>query len=706
MRPRYHVLFVVLVSVLTPLGSAGSAAAQTWVETPSLLTARYTAYAPRFEFNTDPIAIRSGQQQLWFSTARTNFVRMDVCLGSESVCPEGEDPDWQVLSDGGYPRQDIRWTGVPTVPGYYEVQLRYFILNGPIEYRTFDLYVVPPAQRAFSHGTGSPKSTMMLWTGTTTALDSPLLVVEGIDADNVSNESHYYALGSIPESNLFGVGRSRGADVLILNFVDGGRDMRLNADVVRSAVLYVNQIKTGSRKLDVAGVSMGGVIARYALADMERDGVAHNVARFVSIDAPQQGAILDNGLLYWMRYPPSYADGNFEVPDNITSTAGKQLLVFNPFDTAFPSLHRQFFDELDAIGGDGYPDQTVENVGVSFGTTAANPNVDEEWLEIVIGNVVGNDHFYIEEWNDEALPGSFLPREITMIGGLANVFEIIDVDFSLDRKSHPTFIPYDSALDIRNGQSRFDGELIHADVALGPKFHDEVPPEIVEPLLSRLGYGVAPLAASFSGPSAVVQGDYDTWTSTTTGGQPPYTYLWEYAYPCDDPDPCPPGQDCALMMGPICDVWTAVGTGPSLTHTFAATYGSVKIRLTATDAEDTSHAYTRIITVTGGAGVAGAGGTASAQAGAPVAFALEGAHPNPFGAATTIRFGLPEAAEIRLAVYDALGREVAVLVDGSLEAGYHEAAFDGSALPSGTYLVRLVAASSHRVATERVTLLR
>ncbi len=67
------------------------------------------------------------------------------------------------------------------------------------------------------------------------------------------------------------------------------------------------------------------------------------------------------------------------------------------------------------------------------------------------------------------------------------------------------------------------------------------------------------------------------------------------------------------------------------------------------------------------------------------------AFPNPFTATATIRFALPEASEVRLAVYDALGREVTVLVDGALEAGAHAAAFDGRALPSGAYTWRLEA---------------
>ncbi len=81
-----------------------------------------------------------------------------------------------------------------------------------------------------------------------------------------------------------------------------------------------------------------------------------------------------------------------------------------------------------------------------------------------------------------------------------------------------------------------------------------------------------------------------------------------------------------------------------------------------------------------------------------------GAYPNPFRGRTTLRFSTEQAADVRLAIYDALGREVAVLVDGPVEAGLHAAALDGAGLASGAYVWRLVV--GHRVETGRLTLLR
>ncbi len=73
---------------------------------------------------------------------------------------------------------------------------------------------------------------------------------------------------------------------------------------------------------------------------------------------------------------------------------------------------------------------------------------------------------------------------------------------------------------------------------------------------------------------------------------------------------------------------------------------------------------------------------------------LLGARPNPFNPRTEIVFDLARAADCRLSVFDARGREVAVLLDGRRDVGRHAAAWDGRdltgrALPSGTYIAGL-----------------
>lgn len=75
--------------------------------------------------------------------------------------------------------------------------------------------------------------------------------------------------------------------------------------------------------------------------------------------------------------------------------------------------------------------------------------------------------------------------------------------------------------------------------------------------------------------------------------------------------------------------------------------------------------------------------------GLPREVTLGAAGPNPFAASAAVRFGVPAATHVRLVLYDLLGREVARLVDGPVDAGWHTARLDGSALVSGVYLLRL-----------------
>jgi hypothetical protein len=66
-------------------------------------------------------------------------------------------------------------------------------------------------------------------------------------------------------------------------------------------------------------------------------------------------------------------------------------------------------------------------------------------------------------------------------------------------------------------------------------------------------------------------------------------------------------------------------------------------------------------------------------------------YPNPFNPSTTISYGLPQRSQVTLSVFNTLGQQVAQLVNGDMEAGYHEVKFDGGKLASGVYLYRMQA---------------
>jgi hypothetical protein len=75
--------------------------------------------------------------------------------------------------------------------------------------------------------------------------------------------------------------------------------------------------------------------------------------------------------------------------------------------------------------------------------------------------------------------------------------------------------------------------------------------------------------------------------------------------------------------------------------------------------------------------------------GVPQGFRLLPNYPNPFNPSTTIQFSVGERTHAKLSVFDPMGREVAVVLNGEVARGTHALQFDGSALSSGVYIARL-----------------
>jgi hypothetical protein len=88
----------------------------------------------------------------------------------------------------------------------------------------------------------------------------------------------------------------------------------------------------------------------------------------------------------------------------------------------------------------------------------------------------------------------------------------------------------------------------------------------------------------------------------------------------------------------------------------------------------------------------------------PMAFALYQNYPNPFNPKSEIRYLISEFRQVRLVVYDLLGREVAELVNEKQAPGTYNVRFDASDLSSGVYVYRLT--SGDNIAVRKMLLLR
>lgn len=88
----------------------------------------------------------------------------------------------------------------------------------------------------------------------------------------------------------------------------------------------------------------------------------------------------------------------------------------------------------------------------------------------------------------------------------------------------------------------------------------------------------------------------------------------------------------------------------------------------------------------------------------PESVNLKQNYPNPFNPSTTISFYLPENSYVRLAVYNVVGQQVAILRDENVSGGDHSVVWNASEMPSGIYIVKLE--TQQNVLTRKITLIK
>ena len=79
-------------------------------------------------------------------------------------------------------------------------------------------------------------------------------------------------------------------------------------------------------------------------------------------------------------------------------------------------------------------------------------------------------------------------------------------------------------------------------------------------------------------------------------------------------------------------------------------------------------------------------------------------YPNPFNPSTQINFAIPQTTKVSLKVFNAIGKEVATLIDGQIEPGNHSVVFDATDLSSGVYYYTI--STENLIQTKKMILLR
>lgn len=344
----------------------------------------------------------------------------------------------QIDFDNGQGYQTVAINAVKTISytsgGEKELKVKFVYSGGPTLYSHSKIWVdyIAPQGGLFArfNGTGTDvifnrqPITGNTWQGIAgTALvtvelapghmqlTKPLIVVEGFDPDSRfdyrslidrddpgglevdldPDPAVLYTLNDAIEAEDY--------DLVFIDFVNGTDYIQRNAYVVEAVIDWVNGLKGSSTEQNVVlGMSMGGLIARYALRDMELNSETHDTKLYISHDAPHQGANVPlayqamvrhlvgetiNIPVFLSLFDVDVVDIKKFVPELenalelLQTPAAQQMLIYQLQGTGgnvaidTNTLHSSFATEYSNMG---YPQQNgIRNIAIANGSECGTP---------------------------------------------------------------------------------------------------------------------------------------------------------------------------------------------------------------------------------------------------------------------------------------------------------------------------------------------
>lgn len=213
------------------------------------------------------------------------------------------------------------------------------------------------------------------WSNRDRRVKKPILLAEGFPGRNDPNMIYDYFNGYTgegwnPNARLANELRDRGYDVVILIFQTRGAAIQANAYIYLRALQWLwEEMANPQGEICAMGGSMGGLIARYALAYAETHGHATTgVTRLVTFDSPHLGANLPLSVQFTARYFRERASDTNTLLDypcakqmlmhQIRGREGTEPIVKDEFI--------RFYAELEGLAKGGYPTK-VKKYAVSNG---------------------------------------------------------------------------------------------------------------------------------------------------------------------------------------------------------------------------------------------------------------------------------------------------------------------------------------------------
>ena len=201
--------------------------------------------------------------------------------------------------------------------------------------------------------------------GNDTVLDRPIIIVQPFELFTDINENTFYdSMNNSSNGYMLNDLRSQGRDIILFMFSNPTASMIYNGEGLIKLINKTNSKISYAKPLVLAGVSMGGVITRYALTKMESTQQEHNTALYLSYDAPHHGAIVPEDIparlrnfrndlqdfvgfceiVIMVNCPRNYVEDYLNI---LNSDAARELIVKTPQDPKRTS----FLSTLSAYGG-------------------------------------------------------------------------------------------------------------------------------------------------------------------------------------------------------------------------------------------------------------------------------------------------------------------------------------------------------------------